>query len=1296
MDFLASLSKSPSRSKSPAPPKPSRFRRHPPPELQLAPPTALTASASSSNLLSVAAASIAPAASASTSNLRAPSPSPERDKDPKRDKGKRLGMLAQPLSFHLPRAKSPKPEQKSAPPLASRFSKSSSSIPDPSANTASLQPLPDQPADASLSPIPATPSTTSVSSASTSTTNLAPSVPARSPLRGTPRSVASFTSLLHHYVPTPTAPDSTLGLGLGLAAGIGSSAGWSQLMPPPPSPPSVYSPVRSIFQPSERRASAEGHRVRRSASMRADRLRSTSASGETAQTDGNGSVPRSKRLDGLRMPSTRVRSASISSPILYEDGAHEGDTTQPNIPHRTSVDRTRRSTDTAGRPTSPPPRTALSPRPSTSRRYTTTNTNTTPHASATSLPTRVRDSGVAVDKDLPPPVPPKLHLRMQSEFTLGPEFGITPGSESGESSGFETAASHTAHLHPSTGRPGTSASANTNMAGVFIALPTPTAESASTMTSATSQVSLLLDSPPRSKLQPDEGDPRPSTSSLLPPSVSGASTPGSSSALPKTAKRTHALLELLSSERAYASDLALIRDIYLPLARGAPSSFPLPPSASSLMFQSTASMPTHRPNGATFVGKKPARNGSIPVAPPASGSLDDPPMTEQDVKVVFGNIEELAAFADELADQLEVALGNAIPGGEGEDQVGELFLELASKMTPMYLTYITRHPAAVARYTTLTTNPTPAMAHYLSTTRAMTSSITHAWDIPSLIIKPLQRLLKYPLILQTILDDTPTSMGHKDRAALSLAKDKMEEVARQVNEGRRRYEVVKNVLESGKSPPGAGKITSVGRMKTFRGRPSAVGTEDLVILERRVKDGAAAANAMAEHVLAWANSLTEGAVKLLAWSKAFARVVDLDVVLGGDPQGGSEAVRAFTAVAQSLDDLSRELAAVIKEELLAQLSRLVRTTREPLLLLSHMHVLASAHHNLVNAPYSKSRPAALLEASQAYVALAAQLREELPRYVDMFERAFGIVVLRLSGWQARFFQEAERRWKEFWLALNVEESEVGAGESAAVETVRIWWSRWEATARQTAGMAILSPNKRVYRPQPQPNTPSSADSASWDHIPPHPPYAQSGGSGQASALSLADQSSAASSSKGVYGHGRAVSNEYPPAVARERSGASLAPRVQSDPAPDRLFPKGKKANKGSNLRRMTDQFFGGTPGPNSLDSPEPTRSSSRASGSGGPRGSTHSGSSRMVQQHVLYAAAAIHPFDPETDATHLGLPFLTLRIGDTLEILVEAGHPSEHSNLPIKYDDAPDCMLAARSEDGVEGWALASYLMPLT
>lgn len=58
----------------------------------------------------------------------------------------------------------------------------------------------------------------------------------------------------------------------------------------------------------------------------------------------------------------------------------------------------------------------------------------------------------------------------------------------------------------------------------------------------------------------DDGD-----SSGGPSSSLNDNTASASSAM---SKRTHALLELLSSERAYASDLAFIKDIHIPLALG--------------------------------------------------------------------------------------------------------------------------------------------------------------------------------------------------------------------------------------------------------------------------------------------------------------------------------------------------------------------------------------------------------------------------------------------------------------------------------------------------------------------------------------------------------------------------------------------------------------------------------------------------------------------------------------------------------------------------------------------------------
>ena len=64
---------------------------------------------------------------------------------------------------------------------------------------------------------------------------------------------------------------------------------------------------------------------------------------------------------------------------------------------------------------------------------------------------------------------------------------------------------------------------------------------------------------PLSPVDIDDGD---SSTGSSPISNNAMSPP------PAVPKRNHVLLELLSSERAYASDLAFLRDIHIPLALG--------------------------------------------------------------------------------------------------------------------------------------------------------------------------------------------------------------------------------------------------------------------------------------------------------------------------------------------------------------------------------------------------------------------------------------------------------------------------------------------------------------------------------------------------------------------------------------------------------------------------------------------------------------------------------------------------------------------------------------------------------
>ena len=200
-------------------------------------------------------------------------------------------------------------------------------------------------------------------------------------------------------------------------------------------------------------------------------------------------------------------------------------------------------------------------------------------------------------------------------------------------------------------------------------------------------------------------------------------------------------------------------------------------------------------------------------------------MTREDVRIIFGNISDLAEFADDFTTRLELALGSVLPDGEGEDAVGALFMEtvryLASSqcpfrhltkdskvphMEPRYMLYITHHPAALAHLSILP--QTPALIAYHSTTRTLAQQLSNSWDLPSLLIKPVQRLLKYAILLRAIIQETPDS--HADKENLRRAKIMVEDMSRIITEARRRREIVKEVFAAGK-PAELLKKKEIGR-----------------------------------------------------------------------------------------------------------------------------------------------------------------------------------------------------------------------------------------------------------------------------------------------------------------------------------------------------------------------------------------------------------------------------------------------------------------------------------------------------
>ncbi|KZT72348.1 hypothetical protein DAEQUDRAFT_31980 [Daedalea quercina L-15889] len=558
-----------------------------------------------------------------------------------------------------------------------------------------------------------------------------------------------------------------------------------------------------------------------------------------------------------------------------------------------------------------------------------------------------------------------------------------------------------------------------------------------------------------------ESTPEPNDSSF-------GSDSGLSSLLKPTAtvtKRVRALEELLSSERAYASDLAIIRDIHIPLASGQPAPFPpapaTPPSSgSSVRTQSTSSD--------SSVG--------------ASSSASSAPMTRDDIRIIFNNVADLAVFSDSFTEQIEEALGSVLEGGSGEDRVGALFLETIPTMEPLYLAYITRHPIALEHLNSLP--QTPALTAYLAESRTLASRLTHAWDLPSLLIKPVQRLLKYPLLLGAIIEETPDA--HPDKVNLKRAREKMEEVARGVNEGRRRREVIKEVLSGASSGTpskrnsdpkpkpkkkglniGVSASVSLGRMKSFstksvkakEGAEADQEAEQVVRLGEQVKECEVFARAFAKEAVEWCKTMQGLMAQLSRWSTSFGEVI------GVSQPEESEAFAAFIQVStKDLPELCKDFTDdIIEGKLLPELSKLVDSTLAPLRLVEAMRTLEPLHVGLLNLNVAKSRPSPqLVETSQAYVALRAQLASELPTYLALLNKGLTSCFKQFSDWQSQFYLQVKNRWLALWDSLKVE-GEMNAG---AAETVRVWWSRWADVEGQTLGLNIVrTPEKRVHAPE---------------------------------------------------------------------------------------------------------------------------------------------------------------------------------------------------------------------------------------
>ncbi|KAI3646055.1 hypothetical protein MP228_008983 [Amoeboaphelidium protococcarum] len=148
-------------------------------------------------------------------------------------------------------------------------------------------------------------------------------------------------------------------------------------------------------------------------------------------------------------------------------------------------------------------------------------------------------------------------------------------------------------------------------------------------------------------------------------------------------------------------------------------------------------------------------------------------LTVKNVEIIFGNLEKILGVNEQFYKHLE----RIYDSSSTIDSFGSMFIEYCDQFFA-YTMYCSNNAKALTKVKDLTsTNKT--LAKFLNECYQIPA--TRHLDLSSYLIKPVQRICKYPLFLLEIIK--ATSGAHPDRTNLEIALAKLQNVLMVINEG---------------------------------------------------------------------------------------------------------------------------------------------------------------------------------------------------------------------------------------------------------------------------------------------------------------------------------------------------------------------------------------------------------------------------------------------------------------------------------------------------------------------------------
>ncbi|RCH83146.1 hypothetical protein CU098_005223, partial [Rhizopus stolonifer] len=364
--------------------------------------------------------------------------------------------------------------------------------------------------------------------------------------------------------------------------------------------------------------------------------------------------------------------------------------------------------------------------------------------------------------------------------------------------------------------------------------------------------------------------------------------------------------------------------------------------------------------------------------------MDDTVFTRFELKQIFINLPDMIQLSHQLIQLLE----------DSDMAVGFSYNSMMKQIEQTYAEFCKKHQDAIHKIQDLTKTQTTIHA-FLKQCNQTIQGQTTCWDLESLLIKPVQRVLKYPLLLKEIVQLTPKH--HSDYNQLVVALHDIQQVADNINEIKRRKDLAEQLIHN------KDRSNKLSRRKKISHTQDTQFDNLYQQFEARQEMARELEYSVQKWILDTRNSI-----------QSLSRLVqDLEAVYGDSDGIGLRSMKAFRKLVSRLE--SYPLETHVQEKVYRQIESYLKLFKNP------YHVIQKRNQALSDYDrtfHSKRTTADHKQVSfQVYTSLNATLVDELPQFLHLSSTYFQTVLDAFTQVQALFWQYQRTEWKMLTIEL---------------------------------------------------------------------------------------------------------------------------------------------------------------------------------------------------------------------------------------------------------------------------------------